>query len=440
MGTTDDACVWLNIEDPCGLICAAVVIGLFLYASVAVSILLRPWPAAACATFYRVSSIAIFDALVALALTAHVRTMLTDPGAVPLDARLPATSFSGEATESGSDDDDIEAVLHEQQGSPMTTSLLMAELKLQQERAAQQQDAAAGWCHRCDRFKPRRAHHCSVCRRCVVKMDHHCPWVNNCVGVGNHKLFMLFLTYTLVVCIYYLCLVGLYFGAGLGVPRESAYPGSAKGACMPAKGGHLVVAIVAGVAGLFGVFVAIMMVDQVSALRSNLTKIDRLKGQWGAASEESVVGVLREVFGGSESLERGGCAPVRMHWLVPRPAAFPMYLRSHIFGYSSATQREQRRRQREERRARRCCPGGRRPGEAHADLKCEVVPAFDAGDDLHAVYRVAPPPTPRIKSKVPHPPGGAQSECDCPKAVSVLGTAGVELASMTASRGASKPE
>jgi len=55
-------------------------------------------------------------------------------------------------------------------------------------------------CERCDKPKPHRAHHCSVCKQCVLKMDHHCPWVNNCVGWNNYKFFILFITYTCILC------------------------------------------------------------------------------------------------------------------------------------------------------------------------------------------------------------------------------------------------
>ncbi|CAD7934252.1 unnamed protein product [Amoebophrya sp. A120] len=59
-------------------------------------------------------------------------------------------------------------------------------------------------CHKCDRIKPARAHHCSVCRQCVLKMDHHCPWINNCVGFGNYQYFVLFLFWLYVGVVFVL--------------------------------------------------------------------------------------------------------------------------------------------------------------------------------------------------------------------------------------------
>jgi len=62
-------------------------------------------------------------------------------------------------------------------------------------------------CNTCDLLKPARSKHCSLCNVCVAKFDHHCIWINNCVGVGNHKWFLIFLFWHLVIC---------FYGCGLG--------------------------------------------------------------------------------------------------------------------------------------------------------------------------------------------------------------------------------
>ena len=56
-------------------------------------------------------------------------------------------------------------------------------------------------CGKCQKDRPLRAHHCSVCDKCFMKMDHHCPWVFNCVGFANHKIFFLFICYTVLGCL-----------------------------------------------------------------------------------------------------------------------------------------------------------------------------------------------------------------------------------------------
>ncbi|XP_006632707.1 palmitoyltransferase ZDHHC15B [Lepisosteus oculatus] len=74
--------------------------------------------------------------------------------------------------------------------------------------------AASGairFCDRCQVIKPDRCHHCSVCEMCVLKMDHHCPWVNNCIGFSNYKFFLLFLSYSMLYCVFIAATVFQYF-------------------------------------------------------------------------------------------------------------------------------------------------------------------------------------------------------------------------------------
>uniref|UniRef100_A0A673GWG4 Palmitoyltransferase n=1 Tax=Sinocyclocheilus rhinocerous TaxID=307959 RepID=A0A673GWG4_9TELE len=73
------------------------------------------------------------------------------------------------------------------------------------------QSGAVRFCDRCQVIKPDRCHHCSVCETCVLKMDHHCPWVNNCVGFSNYKFFLLFLSYSMIYCVFIASTVFQYF-------------------------------------------------------------------------------------------------------------------------------------------------------------------------------------------------------------------------------------
>ena len=51
-------------------------------------------------------------------------------------------------------------------------------------------------CLKCDRYKPRRAHHCSTCGQCILRYDHHCPWIAQCVGFYNLREFLLLTLFT----------------------------------------------------------------------------------------------------------------------------------------------------------------------------------------------------------------------------------------------------
>jgi hypothetical protein len=181
-GTHDGVIYWIN-ADFCGVFCGCMTYVLLCYALYVVTFhLIQPW--LGLLSFLGVANLLVFASLVMLACWSHYKCMTTDPGAVPLNARpLP----------SDLQEQDAEAQLV----------------------AGITQNPYRKFCKRCKAFKPVRAHHCSMCRRCIIKMDHHCPWVNNCVGIGNHKLFLLFLLWVnmcsifalvLILSRYYMCL------------------------------------------------------------------------------------------------------------------------------------------------------------------------------------------------------------------------------------------
>ncbi|XP_006152624.1 palmitoyltransferase ZDHHC7 isoform X2 [Tupaia chinensis] len=159
--------VWF-VRDGCGMVCAAMTWLLVVYADFVVTfVMLLPskdfW--------YSVVNGVLFNCLAVLALSSHLRTMLTDPGAVP----------KGNATKE-----------------------YMESLQLKPGEVIYK-------CPKCCCIKPERAHHCSICKRCIRKMDHHCPWVNNCVGEKNQRFFVLFTMYIALSSVHALVLCGFQF-------------------------------------------------------------------------------------------------------------------------------------------------------------------------------------------------------------------------------------
>lgn len=86
----------------------------------------------------------------------------------------------------------------EQRGGTLTESLPL----VMQNTAEAKFDGGPRFCSKCNCYKPDRTHHCRHCNRCVLRMDHHCPWFASCVGFENHRYFIQFLFYALLMCFF----------------------------------------------------------------------------------------------------------------------------------------------------------------------------------------------------------------------------------------------
>ena len=156
-------------------------------------------------------------------------------------------------------------------------------------------------------------------------MDHHCPWVNNCVGIGNHKYFLLFIFYTSISCSYSMTLVIWRFIQCLGKHSQHQH-------CLddPAHLLHLIGLMVEAL--LFGLFTSCMMIDQWDVVLTNVTHIDRLKGEigFGFLDDQRRKGI-NEVFGTGKG---SNASHFRADWLSPFVrACFPLSLHDEIMGF-----------------------------------------------------------------------------------------------------------
>mmetsp|Transcript_18763 Transcript_18763/g.30651 ORF Transcript_18763/g.30651 Transcript_18763/m.30651 type:complete len:412 (+) Transcript_18763:25-1260(+) len=162
-GTEEGDGIWLNKNDPPGVMMSIIVWILIIYSGITVAFLAESNHLSHILAYF-------YCTICVLALASHAKTTFTDPGAVPSCA-VPIDS-------------------------------------------AARQNETHVMCRSCKSYKPPNSHHCRICNRCVSGMDHHCPWMNNCIGAANLKSFILFLCYTwvgsalaLIIfgCNYFLC-------------------------------------------------------------------------------------------------------------------------------------------------------------------------------------------------------------------------------------------
>ena len=125
VGTADEHGIWLNQSDAAGTIMAVLVWVLIGYSSLTMTFLAVTGGVPVVAAMW-------YNVLASLALASHVKTTLTDPGAVPA-AAVPT-------------------------------------------QAQRESANKLSMCSQCQTFKPPASHHCRICNRCISRMDHHCPW------------------------------------------------------------------------------------------------------------------------------------------------------------------------------------------------------------------------------------------------------------------------
>ena len=70
------------------------------------------------------------------------------------------------------------------------------------------------WCETCKHYRPLRARHCREVDACVKRFCHFCPWTNNAIGLRNHRLFVIFVLSTCLVC--WKTFIGIMLVAGYG--------------------------------------------------------------------------------------------------------------------------------------------------------------------------------------------------------------------------------
>lgn len=198
--------------------------------------------------------------------------------------------------------------------------------------------------------------------------------MNNCVGIGNQKLFLLFIFYTAVVCAYSLVLVISRFAAcafsNLTCNDEVHF---------------LMILILFLESLLFLMFTLCMLGDQLSSMKSNQTSIDRLKNQ-----KHDIRVDINEVCGSPLEIN------FHWRWLIPVAVSFSETLEDRIMGYRMSPKGGEY-----------CivCPSKEEATplmDGEIELKAlETKPDITKKETKSDVTDNAPPPTPGTRPSVP---------------------------------------
>ncbi|GFO22756.1 palmitoyltransferase [Plakobranchus ocellatus] len=77
---------------------------------------------------------------------------------------------------------------------PQSLGQYFQKREAEQDRRVKMDKNGLEWkfCHKCERYKPPRTHHCDVCRTCILRRDHHCYLIGTCIGHFNQRYFIPF--------------------------------------------------------------------------------------------------------------------------------------------------------------------------------------------------------------------------------------------------------
>lgn len=123
--------------------------------------------------------IIVFNVLFLIFCASYAATVLIHPGYID-------QSYTPNYIPSSRGDNDKETTIKQSENFPPTFRVQDARFE-------------PTFCQECRIWRPARAHHCRHSGRCVWEFDHYCPWIGQSVGGNNHKHFITFLFWCVVI-------------------------------------------------------------------------------------------------------------------------------------------------------------------------------------------------------------------------------------------------